>query len=509
MKKTISAVLAILLVCSCMISMTSTALAAANEPSYSVSFDKTEAHRGDTIKMSINIANNPGLITLRLRIVYDESAVTLVSVENKALLNGWTTPAPTIKSPYILRWADSLAYENNNANGTVAVVTFKINDDAAFANTPITIEHIQSLQQDGTNLTFADATASIFVTCTHGSTTEQIVKQPTHTEPGSKKIVCSSCGVTFKTEIIEALGHTFGEWEETKAPTCTEPGEEKRVCDCGETETRAIPATGHTPGEWTQVTAPTCTEEGLEEQRCTVCGEQLATRPVEATGHTPGEWIIVKEPSCTEDGEREALCEDCGTKFTESIPATGHTPGEWTQVTAPTCTEEGLEEQRCTVCGEQLATRPVEATGHTSGEWTITMPATCTEDGVRTTICTVCGEEYTEIIPATGHQYGTWTVIKEATETAEGLRERICSVCGEKESEIIPVLSPETTNNNTNTAETDKVPTNSIANRDTSETSPVTGFEMNMIIVAEIVLVAAVAVFVTLVVKRKKKSTDR
>ena len=137
------------------------------------------------------------------------------------------------------------------------------------------------------------------------------------------------------------------------------------------------------------------------------------------------------------------------------------------------------------------------------------MSATCTKDGVRTTTCTVCGEEYTEVIPATGHQYGAWKVIKEATETAEGLRERICSVCGEKESEIIPVLSTDTTNNNTNTAETDKVPANSIANRDTSETSPVTGFEMNMIIVAEIILVAAVAALVTLVVKRKKKSTDR
>ena len=40
----------------------------------------------------------------------------------------------------------------------------------------------------------------------------------------------------------EALGHSFGEWKETKAPTAEEVGEQTRTCDrCGKTETKEIP----------------------------------------------------------------------------------------------------------------------------------------------------------------------------------------------------------------------------------------------------------------------------
>ena len=328
-------------------------------------------------------------------------------------------------------------------------------------------------------------------------------------------VYCSSCDNMISAGTETPLAeHTYGEWVETTKPTCTEPGEETRTCAvCGNFETRPVDATGHTPGEWSEVTAPTCTDEGLEEQRCTVCGDQIATRPIEATGHTPGEWTEVTAPTCTEDGLEEQRCTVCGDQIaTRAIPATGHILGEWTTTIEPTCTEDGEREAFCEECGVRF-TEPVPATGHTAGEWEITTPATCTEDGVRTTTCTVCGVEYTEVIPATGHQYGAWTVVKEATETEEGLRERVCSVCGEKESEVIPMLSAEETeipNNNTDVAKSDKDASNAAVNRDISSKSPDTGFEMDMVIVVEFVLIAVVGtLLIAFTIKRKMKKTDR
>ena len=141
MKKTLSAIMALVIALSCMMGLGLTTLAA-NDPGYTVSFNKQDAHRSDEVVMEIGIKNNPGLITLRFQIAYDQDALTLVRVEDAQLLKGWTQPSPTIKSPYILRWADSLSTVNHFDNGTVARVTFNVNDGAKFDKTMVTIEHI-------------------------------------------------------------------------------------------------------------------------------------------------------------------------------------------------------------------------------------------------------------------------------------------------------------------------------------------------------------------------------
>lgn len=440
MKKTAAVILALVIALSAMFSL-ALATFAANEPSYSVSFNTKEAHQKDTVTMEISIKNNPGLISLRLQVVYDESVLQLTEVKDNGLLNGWTQPAPTVKSPYILRWADSIAPSNNTANGVVAKLTFKVKDGAAFDKTTVTVEHIESRQFDGTKNTFANASAEFTVVCPHLSEKEQITKQATHTETGTKAIVCNTCGKTIRTETIPALGHSFGAWTVTKAATCTAEGVETRTCSCGATETRKTDKTAHTAGKWEVKTAPTCTEKGTEVQKCTVCGTVMATRETAAKGHIYGEWSIVKDATCTEKGEKKSACTVCGKAITEEIPAKGHTPGEWTVIKDSTCTEKGEKSAECTVCGEKY-TEEIAAKGHTPGEWKVTKEATCTEDGEKKSVCTVCDEEYTEAIPALGHKFGEWKVIKEATDTADGQKERVCSVCGEKETEIIPANIP-------------------------------------------------------------------
>lgn len=443
MKKTLSAIMAFVIALSCMMGLGMTTLAA-DDPTYSVRFSRQEAQQLDVVTMDIDIKNNPGLISLRFQVVYDETVLKLVSVEDTQLLKGWTTPAPTIKSPYILRWADSLSTVNHTENGTVARLTFKVRDGAAFDKTKVTIEHIESRQTDGTKVYFANASAEFKVVCPHLATREEITKQPTHTETGTKAIICTACGETVRTETIPALGHTFGEWVVTQEPTCTEKGVEERTCSCGVKETREVAAKGHTFGDWVVTTAPTCTEKGVEERTCS-CGIK-EIREIAAKGHTPGEWVVTTEPTCTEKGVETQKCSVCGADIaSRDVAAKGHTAGEWEIVREATCTEAGEKKAVCTDCGEEF-TEAIPAKGHIAGEWEIVKDATCTEAGEKKAVCTACDKEFTEEIPALGHTFGEWKVVKEPTETEEGLKERVCSVCGEKETEVIPKLTVDVTN---------------------------------------------------------------
>jgi predicted nucleic-acid-binding Zn-ribbon protein len=103
-----------------------------------------------------------------------------------------------------------------------------------------------------------------------GHTCESVVTPPTCTEEGFTTHTCK-CGYVYKDTFVEATGHTFGEWEETKAPTCTEEGIKTRKCACGETEEEAIAATGHKYNS--VITAPTTDAEGFTTHTCEHCGD--------------------------------------------------------------------------------------------------------------------------------------------------------------------------------------------------------------------------------------------
>jgi len=65
-----------------------------------------------------------------------------------------------------------------------------------------------------------------------------IVTEPTCTEEGYTTYTCH-CGDSYVGDEVPAVGHTFGEWAETRIPACAEPGEEVRTCEvCGATESR-------------------------------------------------------------------------------------------------------------------------------------------------------------------------------------------------------------------------------------------------------------------------------
>lgn len=395
MKKIVSVVIALIIVCSVCFTAV---FAASNTAALTAKSNVSKANVGDTVKVTVDLSANSDLGALTFYLKYDSSCYEYVKGSLKA---GGLFAMEEIND----KTAGSLKYTamtgtSVNAAGTLITAEFKVlKTNSAFS---ILVDEAWDSGDNDITSAVANRSKGVTVACAHGKTEEKVTAQPTHTANGTKSVVCSYCGTTVKTESIPATGHSFGTWTVTKAATCTEKGTETRTCSCGAKETREIAMKDHTAGNWEVKTAPTCTEKGTEEQKCTVCGKVMATREIPAKGHTHGEWTVIKDATCTEAGERKSVCTVCGVEFKEEIPAKGHTPSEWTVV----------------------------------------KDATCTADGEKKSVCTVCGEEYTETIPALGHKFGEWKVVKEATETAEGQEERVCSVCGEKETNVLEKLTP-------------------------------------------------------------------
>jgi len=130
-------------------------------PQYEISKEKGRA--GEEVEVYISIKNNPGIISLRNSISYDTTALELVGVENLGLLKGYTNPSTTISSPYILRWADSLALENNTSDGEFVKLIFKIKENTEVGDYEISVNPIESRTFNGEKITFEAATSSITV----------------------------------------------------------------------------------------------------------------------------------------------------------------------------------------------------------------------------------------------------------------------------------------------------------------------------------------------------------
>lgn len=84
-----------------------------------------------------------------------------------------------------------------------------------------------------------------FTTEGHTHRYTSTVTNPTCTAQGYTTHTCS-CGDWYRDNFTNALGHSYGAWEQNKAPTCTAKGTEARTCTrCNATQTRNVAELGH------------------------------------------------------------------------------------------------------------------------------------------------------------------------------------------------------------------------------------------------------------------------
>ena len=97
------------------------------------------------------------------------------------------------------------------------------------------------------------------------------VVDPTCTESGYTEHVCTTCGESYRTDELPALGHTPVGMA-TVNPTCTAVGytggTECSTCHLVLEEPEEVPALGHNWGVWTVITPATHSQKGLESRIC-------------------------------------------------------------------------------------------------------------------------------------------------------------------------------------------------------------------------------------------------
>lgn len=244
-------------------------------------------------------------------------------------------------------------------------------------------------------------------TCTLcGETRTEVVGSSGHvasetfvnTDPEGHYHVCSVCGE--KTDDVQA--HAFEDGEVIKQPSATEEGLQKIVCSvCGYESTKVLSPETHThvfdrevADAKYLVSEATCIAKAVYYKSC-ACGEK-GTETFEYgeyAAHTLVKTDRV-EPTCIENGtEAHWTCSECGKSFSDEngqneisepvvIPATGHTYGDWKK-------DATGHWHECSVCGNKK-----DFEEHTPDK-----DAPTETEGV---VCTVCGYE---IQPATGHEH--------------------------------------------------------------------------------------------------------
>lgn len=232
----------IMLLCVAMTLVSITAVSAATTPKITVT--TLEAKPGDTVKINIEISDNPGIMSMAFCVTYDSNILTYNSYE-KGYLTSYTVYDMPEKGH-----VSFVNVENKDVakNGNMFTLVFTVKSDAAVGKSVITLANINR-DKYGTKLHNSFST----------SKQENIVP----------KVV--SGGVIVQ-ETCENSGHKYGEWKVVKQATCTETGVKERFCEgCDAREEDIIPIAHSYATDWTIDKVATPSEMGIKSKHCSMC----------------------------------------------------------------------------------------------------------------------------------------------------------------------------------------------------------------------------------------------
>ena len=133
-----------------------------NEPTIVVG--NAEAAPGETVRIPIELANNPGVVVMGIMVGYDEN-LTLLGFEDTGLLPG-QLHSTVIENPQPLFWGNTTS-GNCTENGVIIYLEFKVADDAAPGTYSITVtydyENYDIYNYDGEPVEFAVQNGAVTV----------------------------------------------------------------------------------------------------------------------------------------------------------------------------------------------------------------------------------------------------------------------------------------------------------------------------------------------------------
>lgn len=205
-----------------------------------------------------------------------------------------------------------------------------------------------------------DGTLTWVASCgnNHTEVTDPAVA-PTCTETGlTEGSHCSDCGeVLVEQKTVDATGHDYQ--KKVTAPTCSSEGYTTNTCSvCGNVKkTDYVDPLAHSYGDWEEVKAPTVEAEGLAERTCADCGhtDQKTLAKLDPPDSEPTETEPVEtepaptDPPVTDPAETEPVqTEPVDTEPTETqpdatLPGTTAPVQTQPQTTAPDATEDASQ----------------------------------------------------------------------------------------------------------------------------------------------------------------------
>jgi len=100
--------------------------------------DSAKTHPGGIFTVAVRTENNPGIIGLRLYVHYDASPFVLIQATSKDIAN--VSFGPMDDAPFNVIWVDSI-HPDNMVDGVVALLTFRVKEDAALGDTTISVTY--------------------------------------------------------------------------------------------------------------------------------------------------------------------------------------------------------------------------------------------------------------------------------------------------------------------------------------------------------------------------------
>lgn len=396
---------------------------AETNPAPQIIVSQVEGKAGETVKVEIALANNPGIVSMTLQVKYDSEMLTMVKFSDAGVL-GAQSHKPERTSPHTLVWVNDTATENFVANGTILTYEFKINENAPEnAVCPIEVSYTKGnydiYDKDLNQIDF------------------DIVN-------GSVKVAFVPVNVTGVSLDKHTLSIKAGENQTLIATVSPDNATDKSLVWTSSNEAVAtVDENGFVTGikEGT-ATITVTTADGSFTDSCEV---------TVSCAHTNKSEFAAVASTCEMQGNNlYYVCNDCGkvfkadgvTKTTvadETLPLAEHTYVHFDEDPATHFALGMKEHYTCDICMKLFDANKKEVTDnsvlmipkipHSYGDWQSDDVSHWHECG--------CGN----IIDRASHSF-TWKTDKPATETETGLKHEECTVCGavRNENTVIPKL---------------------------------------------------------------------
>lgn len=396
---------------------------AETNPAPQIIVSQVEGKAGETVKVEIALANNPGIVSMTLQVKYDSEMLTMVKFSDAGVL-GAQSHKPERTSPHTLVWVNDTATENFVANGTILTYEFKINENAPEnAVCPIEVSYTKGnydiYDKDLNQIDF------------------DIVN-------GSVKVAFVPVNVTGVSLDKHTLSIKAGENQTLIATVSPDNATDKSLVWTSSNEAVAtVDENGVVTGikEGT-ATITVTTADGNFSDSCEV---------TVSCGHTDKSEFAAVASTCEMQGNNlYYICNDCGKVFKadgvtettvadETLPLAEHTYVHFDEDPATHFAPGMKEHYTCDICLKLFDVNKNEVTDnsvlmipkipHSYGDWQSDDVSHWHECG--------CGN----IIDRASHSF-TWKTDKPATETETGLKHEECTVCGavRNENTVIPKL---------------------------------------------------------------------